>query len=156
MNYCVQLILQIDSKSYCLYCHFSEIEFLALTLAPPDCAIQASLQGSVGAFLSLLLSKNPTFATQQGLLIEGDPEVLRLLEQWSNIFEFETIIRTLIKKRFQQMIDFKMNDEQSLAPKPLMDQLFNQIDDFRTHVNHFEARLTKFLAKHQQSVHEPL
>lgn len=142
---CLQITLETPEDAYSIYLIFSEIEFISLTPVLPQNTINASIKGSVGAFLSLLLSQNPRFAASHGLSFEGDAQTLLILEQWLSVLQIAEPIGKTCKDWLKNILDYGMDDAQSLAPAPLVDVFFNKVDQLRTEIDRLEARLNTWI-----------
>ncbi len=165
LNQCVQIRLKTPKDAYDCYVIFLSNSIRMIT-TPPDQPIQASISGSVGSFLGLLLSRDPRFAAQHGLSVEGDPQTLLYLEQrlstigidWAEFiskFTGDSLahgleqtfkkhrknVRQFCKNGFHQVIDYLTDDQQCLAPKPLLNRFLDDVDEFRAAVDRLDAQL---------------
>jgi len=131
----------------------------------PRCVMKAHISATPATFLGLLLHKNSRRAMEQGLIFEGEPEALALLEQWlgdcqidwaeiiatylgdATAHSIETMFHRLLPKSRQRFDDLcaHMGEyavEQNLSPpRPLVDHFLQAVDALRAGVERLEARL---------------
>ena len=127
--------------------------------------IGAHISATPATFLGLLLHKNSRRAMEQGLIFEGEPNALALLEQWlgdcqidwaeiiatylgdTTAHSIEKTLHRLIPKSRQRFDDLcaHMGEyavEQNLSPpRPLVNHFLQAVDALRAGVERLEAKL---------------
>lgn len=132
----------------------------------------AIIRGPLSAFLSFGLRKDPQAATQKGLSFEGDPHLLKLLQQlartlnvdWQEIGslylgdlpthyissalnKLKQQTKTHGQRTAQELVDYFTEESQNFVPKPKIDKMFTDIDTLRSQIDRLELHINELLEK---------
>ncbi len=127
--------------------------------------IGAHISATPATFLGLLLHKNSRRAMEQGLVFEGEPSTLALLEQWlsdcqidwaeiiatylgdATAHSMEKTLHRLLPKSRQRFDDLCAHigeyavEENLSPPRPLVNHFLQAVDVLRAGVERLEAKL---------------
>jgi ubiquinone biosynthesis protein UbiJ len=131
----------------------------------PRGVMKAHISATPTTFIGLVLHKNSRRAMEQGLIFEGDPKALALLEQWlgdcqidwaeimasylgdATAHSIETTLHRLLSKSRQSVNDLCAQigeyavEENLSPPRPLVNHFLEAVDVLRAGVERLEAKL---------------
>lgn len=147
---------------------FSSQQISLVTNKQPD----ALIEGSLSAFLTFGITRDPHKAAQKGLFFQGDPHLLKTVQQlartldidWEEIgshyigdfsahslHRFFQKIKTVTTKQAQhttqEVLDYFTEETQHFIPRPKVDKMLQDVDNLRSQIDRLELQIDTLLDK---------